>query len=132
MTLSSTVARSSAEIRVLATWTRISKTLFLYARSSTTRLRSAVDSDTGPERFSSPKSSLNSAIGRMQVDVASKTRPRSCRETVGSSRNRSTNVPMTAASPSLTGAWGTGRSLIRTPLVDWLSYRTQAPSSFLR
>ena len=29
MTLSSTVARSSAEISALATWTRISKTLFL-------------------------------------------------------------------------------------------------------
>ena len=68
----------------------------------------------------------------MQVEVASNTRPRSRPGTVGSSRKRSTNVPITAASPSLTVAVGTSLSLTRTPLVDWLSWITHAPSSFFR
>ena len=117
-------------MRVFATWTRISKTLFLYARFRTTRFRPAVESlDTGAGPFSRPKSLLNSAIGRMQVEVESTIRCPGPSASIGSSWKRSANVPMTARSPLPTGAFGTWRSLTRIPLVEWLSYRTHSPFS---
>ena len=70
--------------------------------------------------FSSPKSWLNSEIGRMRVDVESTTR-RGWAEASGPVRNRSTKVPMSAWSPSPTPALGTLFSLTLTPLVDSLS-----------
>jgi hypothetical protein len=42
---------------------------------------------------------------------------------------RSRKVPIVTWSPSEMGLSGTGRSLTRTPLVDWLSRRIQTPFS---
>ena len=84
---------------------------------------------SGLASFSRPKSRLNSAIGRMQVEVeSSSSRGRGLGHR-RLSRKRSRNVPIVTWSPSVTAHVGTGRSLTRTPLVDWLSWRTQAPFS---